>query len=92
MLTAKVSDTDKIAGLTMGADDYVTKPFNPLELMARVKTQLRRFKRYNQEAPAALLFGSETYYARRSRYGTITLLLPDCKPGYRKPGYRNNKK
>ena len=50
MLTAKVSDTDKIAGLTMGADDYVTKPFNPLELMARVKTQLRRFKRYNQEA------------------------------------------
>ena len=37
MLTAKVEDLDKIAGLTMGADDYITKPFNPLELCARVK-------------------------------------------------------
>lgn len=48
MLTAKVDDMDKITGLTLGADDYVTKPFNPLELMARVKTQLRRYTRYNQ--------------------------------------------
>lgn len=48
MLTAKVEDMDKIMGLTMGADDYITKPFNPLELLARVKTQLRRYKRYNQ--------------------------------------------
>ena len=48
MLTAKVDDLDKITGLTLGADDYVTKPFNPLELMARVKTQLRRYTRYNQ--------------------------------------------
>ncbi len=47
MLTAKVEDHDKIYGLTMGADDYVTKPFNPLELVARVKTQLRRYTRYN---------------------------------------------
>jgi two-component system response regulator VanR len=47
MLTAKVEDMDKITGLTLGADDYVTKPFNPLELMARVKTQLRRYIRYN---------------------------------------------
>lgn len=47
MLTAKVEDMDKIMGLTLGADDYVTKPFNPLELMARVKTQLRRYTRYN---------------------------------------------
>ena len=39
MLTAKVEDMDKIMGLTVGADDYITKPFNPLELMARVKTQ-----------------------------------------------------
>lgn len=49
MLTAKVEDVDKITGLTLGADDYMTKPFNPLELMARVKTQLRRYQRYNIE-------------------------------------------
>ena len=48
MLTAKVEDMDKIMGLTLGADDYITKPFNPLELTARVKTQLRRATRYNQ--------------------------------------------
>lgn len=47
MLTAKVEDVDKITGLTMGADDYITKPFNPLELVARVKTQLRRYIRYD---------------------------------------------
>ncbi len=47
MLTAKVEDTDKIMGLTIGADDYITKPFNPLEVVARVKTQLRRYMRYN---------------------------------------------
>lgn len=43
LLSAKSQDTDKIAGLNFGADDYVTKPFNPLELMARVKSQLRRY-------------------------------------------------
>lgn len=47
MLTAKVEDGDKIMGLTLGADDYITKPFNPLEVAARVKTQLRRYTRYN---------------------------------------------
>lgn len=54
MLTAKIEDTDKIMGLTIGADDYITKPFNPLEVVARVKTQLRRYVRYNSnngEAP-----------------------------------------
>ncbi len=51
MLTAKVEDMDKIMGLTLGADDYITKPFNPLELVARVKTQLRRYTRYNQAEP-----------------------------------------
>lgn len=53
MLTARVADTDKINGLSMGADDYVTKPFNPLELVARVKSQLRRYTRYDQQGPAA---------------------------------------
>lgn len=43
MLSAKSEDTDKIIGLNMGADDYLTKPFNPLELVARVKSQLRRY-------------------------------------------------
>ncbi len=43
ILSAKSEDTDKIIGLNMGADDYVTKPFNPLELIARVKSQLRRY-------------------------------------------------
>lgn len=47
MLTAKDEETDKIMGLTFGADDYVTKPFRPLELVARVKSQLRRYKKYN---------------------------------------------
>lgn len=47
MLTAKIADIDKIQGLTLGADDYIVKPFNPLEVVARVKTQLRRYKQYN---------------------------------------------
>lgn len=47
MLTAKIENSDKIMGLTIGADDYITKPFNPLEVVARVKTQLRRYQRYN---------------------------------------------
>ena len=43
LLTAKSEDTDKVLGLTVGADDYVTKPFNPMELVARVRSQLRRY-------------------------------------------------
>ena len=49
MLTAKIHDNDKIKGLTLGADDYITKPFNPLELVARVKSALRRYTLYNME-------------------------------------------
>lgn len=47
MLTAKDEEIDKITGLTLGADDYITKPFRPLELMARVKAHIRRYKKYN---------------------------------------------
>ncbi|MEG0772733.1 VanR-ABDEGLN family response regulator transcription factor [Clostridium sp.] len=51
MLTAKEEEIDKITGLTLGADDYITKPFRPLELVARVKAQLRRFTKYNSAEP-----------------------------------------
>jgi two-component system response regulator VanR len=50
MLTAKEEEVDKITGLTLGADDYITKPFRPLELVARVKAQFRRYKRYSGAA------------------------------------------
>ncbi|MCC8105940.1 MAG: VanR-ABDEGLN family response regulator transcription factor [Clostridiales bacterium] len=50
MLTAKTEYTDKINGLTLGADDYIPKPFNPLEMVARVKAQLRRYQKYNGTA------------------------------------------
>ena len=82
MLTAKVEDMDKIMGLTLGADDYVTKPFNPLELVARVKTQLRRYTRYNtaQEAPKREFDVSGLYVCRDSRkcllYGQELALTP----------------
>ncbi len=51
MLSAKSQDMDKILGLSTGADDYVTKPFNPLELIARIKSQLRRYTRLNVSLP-----------------------------------------
>jgi len=49
MLTAKEEELDKITGLTLGADDYITKPFRPLEVIARVKAQIRRFTKYNYQ-------------------------------------------
>lgn len=58
MLSAKSEDYDKITGLNAGADDYMTKPFNPLELIARVRSQLRR---YNQLGSAAEVTGADIY-------------------------------
>ena len=48
ILSAKSEDADKILGLNIGADDYVTKPFKPVELLTRIKAQLRRYKQYNE--------------------------------------------
>jgi two-component system response regulator VanR len=64
MLTAKGEETDKITGLTLGADDYITKPFRPLELVARAKAQLRRYKRYSN--------ANENANAENAPDGTIT--------------------
>jgi two-component system alkaline phosphatase synthesis response regulator PhoP len=57
MLTARVEDSDKIVGLEIGADDYVTKPFNPRELVARVRSLLRRSKRGSTATPRVLQVG-----------------------------------
>lgn len=62
MLTARTADHDKILGLTIGADDYITKPFNPLEVLARVKTQLRRYMQYN--SPRCPPAGRQEYEIR----------------------------
>lgn len=59
MLTARVEEMDKITGLTLGADDYITKPFQPLEVVARIKTQLRRYTTYNQ---STVSFGSDNLH------------------------------
>ncbi len=53
MLSAKSEDIDKITGLNMGADDYVTKPFVPMELIARVNSHLRRYQRYSKQSPVS---------------------------------------
>lgn len=59
LLTAKSEDTDKVLGLMVGADDYITKPFNPVEMQARVKSQLRRYMQLGSgnEAGSKLVIG-----------------------------------
>ena len=63
LLTAKSEDTDKVLGLTVGADDYITKPFNPVELQARVKSQIRRY----------MMLGSGNISVKKLRMGGIEL-------------------
>lgn len=91
LLSAKSEDTDKITGLSFGADDYVTKPFNPLELMARVKSQIRRFAtlgsmetRENVLTTGGLsldpeakevLLDGETVHLTATEYGILELLM-----------------
>ncbi len=57
MLTAKSEDSDKITGLNLGADDYITKPFNSLEVLARIRAVLRRYSRPVREDPGVLRIG-----------------------------------
>lgn len=83
MLTAKIDSSDKINGITMGADDYITKPFQPLEVLARIKAQLRRAEVYNRSIGKA---EDETYRVRGleinaaehtcHRYGEAVSLTP----------------
>lgn len=77
MLTAKDEETDKITGLTLGADDYVTKPFRPLELMARVKAQLRRYKKYTPSKAEDRSEGILTYKQLRLNTQTYECFLND---------------
>lgn len=81
MLTAKTAFSDRISGLSLGADDYVTKPFNPPELAARAKAQLRRYRQYNENAEndgTIEISGLEINNDKRtcSLYGEILTLTP----------------
>ena len=62
MLSAKSEEVDKIMGLNIGADDYVTKPFTPMELMARVNSQMRRYKRFMEKLQAQEQAQTDTIY------------------------------
>ena len=80
MLTAKIEETDKITGLTLGADDYVTKPFRPLEVVARVKAQLRRYKKYSpgiitEKIPSEMLLPRTKLYVKFMLIAGTSFLL-----------------
>ena len=62
MLSAKSEEVDKVMGLNIGADDYVTKPFTPMELMARVNSQMRRYRRFMEKLQAKEQERTETVY------------------------------
>ena len=76
----RTADTDKITGLTVGADDYITKPFNPLEVLARVRTQLRRCSSYNTGCQRAAYEEGGLYICRETHrcelFGKALALTP----------------
>lgn len=72
LLTAKGEDSDKVLGLTVGADDYITKPFNPIEVSARVKSQLRR---YMQLGGGSVRLDGEPVALTPTEYGILKLLM-----------------
>ena len=76
LLTAKGEDTDKVLGLNVGADDYITKPFNPVELLARVRSQLRRYLQLGggQVQASTLIIGGICYASFGDLYAARRLL------------------
>lgn len=80
MLTAKIENQDKINGLALGADDYITKPFNPLELLARIKSALRRYTMYNKKEYESVIYidGLEIYKEQHKclLWGNLIELTP----------------
>jgi len=83
MLTAKGEDTDRIVGLELGADDYLPKPFNPRELLARLKAILRR-RNGSGVAGKVLRFQRATYH----HGGNRIQLYPDCRQGVARLGVK----
>ena len=73
LLTAKSEDTDKVLGLNLGADDYITKPFNPVELLARVRSQLRRYLQH--DASKTVTVDGEPVSLTPREYEILKLLM-----------------
>ena len=84
LLTAKSEDTDKILGLNLGADDYVTKPFNPVELLARVKSQLRRYLQLGGGTvrPSTVTVDGERVNLTPIEYDILRLLMQNAGKVY----------